>query len=41
MSTYVTLYIVFGALFLVGVAGYWVATRLFADHRATYLPPEA
>lgn len=35
--TFVLLYVVFGILFLVGVVGYWLVTRLFDDYAATYV----
>jgi hypothetical protein len=36
---YMTGYVVFGALFLVGAIGYWVAVRAFADPAKIYLSP--
>lgn len=36
MFDYVTGYVVFGAMFLLGAAGYWVVVRAFGDGSAIY-----
>lgn len=38
MAEYVTGYVVFGILFLLGVVGYWVVTRAFRNPAEIYEP---
>lgn len=39
--SYEAMYVIFGVIFLFGVAGYWWVTRLFTDPARTYEPSNA